>query len=175
MSDKEKKNEEVSQDELLTEEQTAKTEQAETSSEEQIKELNDKYLRLYSEFDNYRKRTTKERVELTKTASENVILSLLPILDDFERAQKAMETAPEAAPFIEGWDLIHSKLKKTLEQRGLKVFEPLKEVFDDNLHEAIAQIPAGSEAEKGNIIEVVEKGYYLCDKIIRFPKVVVAI
>ncbi len=139
----------------------------------QINELNDKYLRLYSEFDNYRKRTAKERAELIKTASEEVLQSVLPVLDDFERAIKANETVEAAAPIKDGMLLIYTKLKNNCIQKGLSPFETTGQVFDADIMEAITHIPAADDSQKGKVIDEVEKGYKLGDKVIRFAKVVV--
>ena len=138
-----------------------------------LKEANDKYLRLYAEFDNYKRRTSKERIEILQTAGKDVIVSLLGILDDFERAEKAMESAQEVAPVKEGVDLIHQKLKSLLNQKGLKPMVSKGEQFDADIHEAVTNIPAPSEDLKGKVIDELEKGYYLNDKVIRYAKVVV--
>lgn len=156
-----------------------KTEEAanQPSEEEKLRaelsEANDKYLRLYAEFDNYKRRTTRERVELLQTAGKEVIVSLLPTIDDFERALKSMETATDVAAVKEGVNLVHNKLKNTLIQKGLKEMEAKGGVFDAEIHEAITNIPAPSEDLKGKVIDEVEKGYYLNDKVIRFAKVIV--
>jgi molecular chaperone GrpE len=144
---------------------------------EKLAEINDKYLRLYSEFDNFRKRTFKEKGELIKTASEEVISSLLPVLDDMERAISLMETARnEADPsHLEGMKLIHNKFRLTLQQKGLEAIESTGQVFDVDFHEAIAQIPAPSEDLKGKVVDEVQKGYQLGGKVIRFARVVVGI
>lgn len=154
------------------------TEQApELSAEEklqaEVQQLNDKYLRLYAEFDNYKRRTQKERVELLQTAGKDVIVSLLPVLDDFDRALKAMETAADVAPVKEGILLVSTKLKNTLSQKGLKDVESINEPFNTDFHEAITNIPAPTEDLKGKVIDEVEKGYTLNDNVIRFAKVVV--
>ncbi|KQN35931.1 molecular chaperone GrpE [Pedobacter sp. Leaf41] len=154
------------------------TEQApELSVEEklqaEVQQLNDKYLRLYAEFDNYKRRTQKERVELLQTAGKDVIVSLLPVLDDFDRALKAMETAADVAPVKEGILLVSTKLKNTLSQKGLKDVESINQPFDTDFHEAITNIPAPTEDLKGKVIDEVEKGYTLNDNVIRFAKVVV--
>jgi len=156
----------------------AETEQApELSAEEklqaEVQQLNDKYLRLYAEFDNYKRRTQKERVELLQTAGKDVIVSLLPVLDDFDRALKAMETAADVAPVKEGILLVSTKLKNTLAQKGLKDVESISQPFNTDFHEAITNIPAPSEDLKGKVIDEVEKGYTLNDNVIRFAKVVV--
>ena len=135
--------------------------------------LNDKYVRMYAEFDNYKRRTTKERIDLLQTAGKDVIVSMLTVLDDFERAAKAMETATDVAPVKEGIELVHHKLKSLLNNKGLKEMESKGQVFDVELHEAITNIPAPTEDLKGKVVDEVEKGYYLNDKLIRFAKVVV--
>jgi len=154
------------------------TEQApELSAEEklqaEVQQLNDKYLRLYAEFDNYKRRTQKERVELLQTAGKDVIVSMLPVLDDFDRALKAMETAADLTPVKEGVNLVHHKIKNILGQKGLKEVESINKDFDTDFHEAITNIPAPSEDLKGKVIDEVEKGYTLNDNVIRFAKVVV--
>ncbi|GAA4198458.1 nucleotide exchange factor GrpE [Pedobacter jeongneungensis] len=161
-----------------TDASTNETEQApELSAEEklqaEVQQLNDKYLRLYAEFDNYKRRTQKERVELLQTAGKDVIVSLLPVLDDFDRALKAMETAADVAPVKEGILLVSHKLKNTLAQKGLKDVESINQPFNTDFHEAITNIPAPTEDLKGKVIDEVEKGYTLNDNVIRFAKVVV--
>lgn len=149
----------------------------ELSVEEKLRQenaaLNDKYLRLFAEFDNYKRRTQKERIELLQTAGKDVIVSLLTILDDFDRANKAAETATEVGPIKEGVQLVHNKLMSVLGQKGLKVMESINTPFDTDLHEAITKIPAPSEELKGKVIDELEKGYTLNEKVIRFAKVVV--
>jgi molecular chaperone GrpE len=159
---------------------TAESENAapvELSAEEKLKQenaaLNDKYLRLFAEFDNYKRRTQKERVELLQTAGKDIIVALLPILDDFDRANKAAENATDVASIKEGVQLVHNKLKNLLVQKGLKDMESINNPFDTDLHEAITKIPAPSEDMKGKVIDELEKGYTLNDKVIRFAKVVV--
>lgn len=139
----------------------------------ELAEANDKYLRLYAEFDNFKRRTSKERIELLQTAGKEVITSLLPVLDDFERGLKAMEQALEVATVKEGVALVHHKLKNTLHQLGLKEMESKGLVFDAELHEAITNIPAPNDELKGKVVDELEKGYFLNDKVIRFAKVVV--
>ena len=138
-------------------------------------ELNDKYLRLYSEFDNYRKRTQKERLELSKTASEEIILSLLPVMDDLERALAlTLKTGDESeAVPREGLQLIYQKFKGLLFQKGLEVIPAIGELFDVDNHDAITSIPAPTEDMKGKVVDEVEKGYKLNGKVIRYSKVVV--
>ncbi len=142
--------------------------------EQKINELNDKYLRLYSEFDNYRKRTNKEKIDTIKTASEDVLKSILPILDDLERAMKANEFVDDANSIKEGIQLIFTKLKNITLQKGLVALESKGEVFNPDLMEAITHIPASDDSQKGKVIDEVEKGYKLGDKVIRFAKVVIA-
>lgn len=139
---------------------------------EDLAALKDKYLRLYSEFENFRRRTAKERLELIKAANEELLIALLPVLDDFERASKSIETASDLQAVKDGVRLIHEKFYKILEGRGLKFMESLGKALDPELHEAVAQIPAPSDEEKGKIIDELERGYYLNDKVIRFAKVV---
>jgi len=132
----------------------------------------DRYLRLFAEFENYKKRTGKERVELFKTAGQEVIVSLLPVLDDFDRALKEIEKADQE--HLKGVALISNKLKEALKQKGLELTNTqVGDVFNADLHEAVTQIPAPSEEMKGKIIDVLEKGYSLGEKIIRYPKVVI--
>jgi molecular chaperone GrpE len=151
--------------------------QDQPSEEEKLKaelaEANNKYLRLYAEFDNYKRRTNKERIDLLQTAGKDVLVSLLPVVDDFDRALKAMETATEVAPVKEGIVLVQNKLKNILTQKGVKEMESVGTVFDAEIHEAITNIPAPSDDLKGKVIDEVEKGYYLNEKVIRFAKVVV--
>ena len=135
--------------------------------------LNDKYLRLYSDFENYRKRTAKERLDLSKTASASVMETLLPVLDDFERAIANMETAKDVGSVKEGVDLIFEKLNRELGNKGLSKFTPTGDTFDSELHEAVTQIPAPSEDMKGKVVDTIENGYKLYDKVIRYAKVVV--
>lgn len=142
---------------------------------EKLAELNDKYLRLYSEFENYRKRTNQEKADLIKYGSEDTIKTILPIVDDYERALQAFGENDDNAALKEGVVLIYNKLMSTLQQKGLKAIEAKGEKFDENLHEAVAQFPASDEEQKGKVIDEVVKGYYLNDKVIRYSKVVVAI
>ena len=156
------------------EEQVVEEETKEEQLESALKQEKDKFLRLFAEFENYKRRTAKERIELFSTASEDVMKTLLPVLDDFERALTHIEDDKEAEELRKGVLLIYQKLVKTLEQKGLKLMEVNKgDVFNADNHEAITQIPAPSDAMKGKIIDIVEKGYLLGDKVIRFPKVVI--
>jgi len=141
--------------------------------EAEIGELKDKYLRLYADFENFRRRTAKEKLELMGTANEELMKAVLPVVDDFERAMGSFETVTEIAPLKEGVRLIFTKLSKTLESRGLKPMISKGEVFNADIHESITQFPAPSEDLKGKVIDEVEKGYFLHDKVIRYAKVVV--
>jgi molecular chaperone GrpE len=138
-----------------------------------LDELNDKYLRLYSEFDNYRKRTIKEKLDITLTASEDVIIDLLPVLDDFERAVKSSGELQNCDTVKEGITLIQNKFKSILEKKGLKPMETAGMPFDTDFHEAIAHIPAATDDMKGKVVDEIEKGYLLNEKVIRYAKVVI--
>lgn len=141
---------------------------------EQYSELNDKYLRLYSDFDNFRKRTLKEKIELSKNASAEIIIKLLPVLDDFERAIKAYDAGSDAGQALkDGVSLIYNKFLATLNQQGLELMRTSGEKFDTDFHEAITNTPAPSPDQKGKIIDEIEKGYLLNGKVIRYAKVVV--
>ena len=139
----------------------------------ELQEQKDKYLRLFAEFDNYRRRTAKENIELRQTAGKEVIVSLLDVLDDSERAEKQLENSGDIKQFKEGALLIFNKLKKILESKGLKSMESLNKDFDVEKHEAITEIPVPEKNKKGKVVDEIQKGYYLNDKIIRFAKVVV--
>ena len=139
-----------------------------------VKELNEKYLRLYAEFDNFRRRTLKEKADLIKYGGEEIILSILPVVDDMERALAHHKDAKDHKPLQEGLDLILQKTKSILTSKGIQPMEPKGELFDPELHDAITNIPATSEDMKGKVAEVVEKGYLLNGKVIRHAKVVVA-
>lgn len=139
----------------------------------ELQEAKDKHLRLYSEFENFRRRTAKERLELISTANADLISGLLPVIDDFERALKLAEESDNSAD-VQGMNLIYQKLIKELQQKGLKPMEGLEgQPFDSELHEAISQIPAPNKKLKNCIVDVIEKGYYLNDKVIRYAKVVI--
>jgi molecular chaperone GrpE len=142
-------------------------------AEQKLNESQDKYLRLSAEFDNYRKRTLKEKSDLLKSASEDTILKVLPVLDDFERAMAAMQNSNDIEAVKDGVTLIYNKLKETLTQLGIKEIEAFNLDFNTDLHEAITKIPAPDENLKGKIVDVVQKGYYLNDKILRFAQVVI--
>ena len=146
---------------------------ADKIAKKKIAELNDKYLRLAAEYDNYRRRTLKERMELTKTAGEDILVNILPVMDDFERALGSIDQAKEIGAVKEGIQLIYNKFADFLKQRGVKEIEAKEKEFDTDLHEAITKIPAPDKKLKGKVIDVVEKGYYLNEKVIRFSKVVI--
>ncbi len=163
----------VNQDAVENSEETTETIKSEPTAEERYAELNDKYLRLYSEYDNYRKRTNKERIELIGSASESVLKDVLPVMDDFERAILYNETAEDIVAVKEGIKLIFEKLKSTLASKGLTAMESKGKPFDSDLHEAIANVPAPQKNMVGKVVDDVEKGYLLNDKVIRYAKVVV--
>jgi len=145
----------------------------EPSSEEKLAEMQDRYLRLSAEFDNYRKRTLREKIDLTKNAGENILISIIPVMDDFERALKLMETANDITAMKSGIELIYNKFSEFLKQTGLKEIESLNKDFDVDLHDAIAKVPVQDESLKGKVVDVVLKGYYLQEKVMRHSKVVV--
>lgn len=150
---------------------------AEDSAQEDFQakynELNDRYLRLMAEFDNYRKRTLKEKMDLTKYAEEDVLKGILQVVDNMERAIKSMETAQDMEAVKEGINLIYKKFQSFLESRGLKEVEAMGKELDTDLHEAVTKFAAPTEELKGKIMDVIEKGYYLHDKVIRYAKVVI--
>lgn len=139
----------------------------------ELEEQKDKYVRLFAEFDNYKRRTSKERIELIQTAGKEVITSLLQVLDDSDRAEKQMQETDDPAHIKEGVQLVFNKLRKTLQAQGLKAMESINTDFDVEKHEAITEIPVDDKKLKGKVVDDVEKGYYLNDKLIRFAKVVV--
>lgn len=139
----------------------------------QLEDLNDKHLRLIAEYDNFRKRTLREKMELSKSAGEGLLLGLLPVIDDFDRARAHLGTASDLDAVKEGIDLIYNKFKEFLKQQGVTEIETEEQEFDSELHEAVTKIPAPSEDKKGKIIDCIQKGYKLNDKVIRYPKVVV--
>lgn len=174
--------EEVTPEEVAPEEKKEEEVAQETcnEAEKKIKELQDQldkekkeYLFLMAEFDNFRKRTLKEKSEIIKNAGENVLKGLLPIMDDFERGIKAAENSPEAESVKEGVNLIYNKFKKYLNQNGVKEFDPDDDTFDTEKHEAISVIPVPDDDKKGKILDTVEKGYTINDKVLRHAKVVV--
>jgi len=142
-------------------------------AESELLELKDKHIRLQAEFDNYRKRTLKERMELLKTASESLLVSILPVIDDFDRAVQTLDNVEEESHLKDGVMLIYNKFQDFLKQNGVKEIEAKEQTFDTDLHEAITTFAAPTEDLKGKIIDVVQKGYYLNDKVIRHSKVVI--
>lgn len=165
---------------LDKEESKGNKEETETDKIEELgkklEEINDKYLRLYSDFENFRKRTAKDKIDMIKFASQETIIDLLPVVDDYERAIEdfnSQEQIPQTSK--EGLELIYNKLMNTLKQKGVEPIIAKGEQFDENLHEAVSQFPATSEAQKGIVVEEVLKGYKMYDRVIRFSKVVVAI
>lgn len=159
-----------------TSEQSKQNVSAESSVEvlkEELALANDKYIRLYSDFDNYRRRTAKEKLELMGNAGADFFKLILPVMDDFERALKSINEASDVEALKQGVDIIYNKLKSTVTAKGLKPMESIGTVFDADIHEAITQIPAPSDDLKGKVVDEVEKGYYLNDKVIRFAKVIV--
>jgi molecular chaperone GrpE len=165
--------ESVVEDQVLETEEVSDSQEVNISLQQELDEWKDKYLRLASEFDNFRKRTLKEKSELVKYANEDLIKSILPVLDDFERSLLVIEKSDNLSAIQEGVKLIHHKFKNTLSSKGLKPMESLNQAFDSEHHEAITSIPAPQEDLKGKIIDEVEKGYYLDEKVIRFAKVIV--
>jgi molecular chaperone GrpE len=152
----------------------AKKDQKIQKVEEELEKVNDKYLRLYSEYDNYRKRTIKEKIELSKTAAADVITTFLPVLDDFERAINAFKTASgDPDPLKDGVVLIYTKFLSLLNQQGLEQMKTIGSEFNTDFHDAITHIPAANSGQKGKVIDEVEKGYTLNGKVIRYAKVVV--
>lgn len=179
MSKKNKKGKDLVEDEILTAEKDSTPEEDLNKKDplavlkSDLEKEKDKNLRLFAEFENFRKRTSKERIELFSTASEGVMSSLLPVLDDFDRALQEIEKSDESG-HLKGILLISNKLRETLKIKGLKPVGTEKgDVFNADIHEAITQIPAPTDDLKGKVIDIIEKGYLLGDKIIRFPKVVI--
>lgn len=144
-----------------------------TKAKRELAEWKDKYMRLFAEFDNFRKRNAKERIELISSAAGDIIKEMLPVIDDFDRAIKANETLEDVAVIKEGFTLIHNKMYKKLESKGLKPIDATGKPFDTDYHEAITSIPAPSEDLKGKVVDEVEKGYLLHEKVLRFSKVVI--
>ncbi len=170
---------EPANDKEVEEEVTVNNDAAEEEEDEkellkrQLEEQKDKYIRLVAEYDNFRKRTLREKMELSKSAGESVLLSLLPVIDDFDRALSHLDDSQNIEAVKEGINLIYSKFQDFLKQQGISEIETIEEEFNGDLHEAVTKIPAPSEDMKGKIIDCVQKGYKLNDKVIRHPKVVV--
>ena len=141
--------------------------------EEKLADIQDKYIRLSAEFDNYRKRTLREKMELSKYASEDMLLKIIPLMDDFERALQHMDTAADIEAMKNGINLIYLKFSEFLKQNGIREIEALNTSFNVDLHEAVSKLPVTDENLKGKVVDVVLKGYYLQDKVLRFSKVVV--
>ncbi|MFT2010081.1 nucleotide exchange factor GrpE [Pontibacter sp. 13R65] len=140
----------------------------------ELAEMKDKYIRLMAEFENFRRRTAKERIDLSKTATQDLMSNLLPVLDDMERAKQSIEGVQDVNSILEGLELVFHKLQHVVQQKGLKVIEiNVGDSFDSDFHEAVTQIPAPSDDLKGKIIDVIEKGYTLNEKVIRFAKVII--
>lgn len=172
VNDQNEQNEQNPREETKVEETDPKDEKI-AEFEAKVNELNDKYLRLYSEFDNFRKRTAKEKTDLIQTGGEDVFKSILPVIDDFERAIKSNSEISDVNAVNDGVNLIYNKLRSTLNNKGLEQMKTVGEPFDADIHEAITNIPAPSEDLKGKVVEELEKGYTLNGKIIRFAKVVI--
>jgi len=160
-----------------SEQENAEKEQEEVvkepTTEEKLAELQDRYLRLTAEYDNFRKRTLKEKIDLQKSANEGLLEALLPVADDFDRAMQSVEEATDIEAVREGMRLIAGKFQGFLNQQGIKEIEAVNKGFDTDLHEAVTQIPAPSKKLKGKVVDVIQKGYYLNDKVLRFSKVVI--
>jgi len=183
---KDSKVEEINENELDQNQTTSEEQVEESAPQEEVKELSplekaeseaaewkDKYLRLYAEFDNFRKRNAKERIELIKSASSEVLKDIIPVLDDFDRAIQANGSNEDLAAVKDGFELIRNKTFRVLEAKGLKAMDAIGKPFDVEHHEAITNIPAPSEDMKNKVVDVIEKGYFLNDKVLRFAKVVV--
>ncbi len=174
MKDQNEQEMENPSNETVQEQDTEATQESkEPTAEERYAELNNKYIRIHAEFDNYRKRTNKEKLDTINSANAGVLKDMLPVLDDFERAIKNNETVEDAAAIKEGFNLIFNKFRSIMESKGIKEMKTKGEPFDSEIHEAIANVPAPKKKDKGKVIEAVEKGYYLNDKVIRYAKVVV--
>jgi molecular chaperone GrpE len=143
------------------------------ATEEKLAEMQDKYIRLSAEFDNYRKRTMREKMEMSKYAGENLLLKIIPVMDDFERALSHMDSTTDTQAMKDGIDLIYLKLSEFLKHNGIKEIESLNSNFDVDIHEAVAKVPVNEEGKKGKVIDIIQKGYFLQDKVLRFAKVVV--
>jgi molecular chaperone GrpE len=172
--------EEQVQEELEKEESAAEEEEEEIeepkrepTAEEKLAELQDRYLRLSAEYDNFRKRTLKEKIDLQKSANERLLEALLPVADDFDRAMQSVDEAKDVEAVKEGMKLISGKFQGFLSQQGVKEIEAVRKAFDTDLHEAITKIPAPSKKLKGKVVDVVQKGYFLNEKVLRFSKVVI--
>jgi len=163
----------AAQEESAKVEKESEKSAAEIEMAAKLAEMQDKYIRLSAEFDNYRKRTLREKMDITKTAGESIILSILPVIDDFDRALLSMEGTTDANSIKTGIDLIYNKLTAFLKKNGVKEIEAFNLEFNADHHEAVTKIPAPDESLKGKVVDVIQKGYSLNDKVIRFPKVIV--
>lgn len=173
-TEEEKTNAQNEQEDISIDQENQCAAEEQSPVQKELEELKDKYIRLYSEFENFRRRTAKEKIDLAKSANEDVLSAMLPVLDDFERALKSIQTTPTVEAIQEGVGLIYNKLFRTLESKGLKPMEPAAgKEFDSELQEAVTQAPAPSEDLKGKVIDEIEKGYCLNDKVIRFAKVII--
>lgn len=172
-SNKKEKEQEVQEQEVMEQEQELTVEEQLKEKEIEIAELKDKYLRVFAEFDNFKKRTIKEKMDLMRNASRDVLTDMLPVLDDFDRAKTSAEDDSSTEQFSDGVNLVYNKIHSVVKSKGLKPMESTGEVFDPELHEAITKIPAPNDDMKGKIIDTITKGYYLNDTIIRHAKVVV--
>ena len=155
------------------EEKEPEAEKKEPTTEEKLAELQDRYLRLSAEYDNFRKRTLKEKIDLQKSANESLLETLLPVADDFDRALQSVDEAIDIVAVKEGLNLIAGKFNGFLSQQGVKEIEAVNKAFDTDLHEAITKIPAPTKKLKGKVVDVIQKGYYLNDKVLRYAKVVI--
>jgi len=155
------------------EEKEPETEKKEPTTEEKLAELQDRYLRLSAEYDNFRKRTLKEKIDLQKSANESLLGTLLPVADDFDRALQSVDEAKDIVAVKEGFNLIFGKFNGFLSLQGVKEIEAVNKPFDTDLHEAITKIPAPTKKLKGKVVDVVQKGYYLNERVLRFAKVVI--
>ena len=155
------------------EEKEPEAEKKEPTTEEKLAELQDRYLRLSAEYDNFRKRTLKEKIDLQKSANESLLETLLPVADDFDRALQSVDEAKDIVAVKEGLNLISGKFNGFLSQQGVKEIEAVNKAFDTDLHEAITKIPAPTKKLKGKVVDVIQKGYYLNEKVLRYAKVVI--
>jgi len=171
----EQEHQELEKEETVGEAEEEAQEEAkkEPTAEEKLAELQDRYLRLSAEYDNFRKRTLKEKIDLQKSANENLLGALLPVADDFDRAMQSVDEAKDIKAVKEGMKLISGKFNGFLNQQGVKEIEAVHKEFDTDLHEAITKIPAPSKKLKGKVVDVIQKGYFLNDKVLRFSKVVI--
>lgn len=177
----EEKNTESSNKEEVTDEKTGKKKKSKKDKKDvlieelslKLADISDKHLRLQAEFDNFRRRTMKEKVDLIKTGGESVLINILPVIDDFERALDSLKDISDKDPGKQGTALIYNKFEDFLKQNNVKEIEALNQIFDVDLHEALTKIPAPEEKLKGKVVDVIQKGYLLNEKVIRFAKVVI--